>query len=516
MNSGISPPLSPVRSSGPPPQPLQQGVSSGLSAAGGSRQPPPVGNSLPGARPPVPPPRGRHAFELWTEEYAESNGLLTRNDAFVEAAGIAHLLTQICRSKPLSFFAEKVRRASNSVMRGFFLTKQSKPSCDIYGKVKNIATTCPDLVVPSAATQELRIELMHMSLICDGRNGSLELEIKREALLSDTIKALGTPVAVSPTDGFMTAKFEGEDGQDAGGVFRDWATGFSEALLRDPTIEQFVTHDNEFLVVNPDFVTRMAIPDPVYIFMGRFLGWVLRSRTQIPLRFPIAYYAFLTGGTVTMEDIQQEDPAKYKSYNYILEMDENKFGDEVEGVQWTLENREQLIAYAISAIPESIRPALELIKNEFLKIAHIQTLPFALTPADLKAAIEGQDIDLEDLIAHTHVNVPMSLKDAGFSEETLMGRLWTVLRRGGQARISKFLLWTTGSKHAPLGGFKVWPHGFKVEVLDKSDARLSSDLYLPIAHTCERSIHLPTYSSEASLEAKLEYAMNEGSNMGLV
>lgn len=154
-----------------------------------------------------------------------------------------------------------------------------------------------------------------------------------------------------------------------------------------------------------------------------------------------------------------------------------------------------------------LTPSFGLVKEQFSAFAQgfftcINARSLSLfTPSTLKALVEGlPDIDTKGL---EHV----TRYEGGFHEgHPTIRQFWRVVRSWPQPRVRQLLEFVTSSDRLPVGGVERLV--FVVQKNGVGDGRL------PSSSTCFGRLLLPEYSSEDSLRAGLETAVENSKGFG--
>lgn len=277
------------------------------------------------------------------------------------------------------------------------------------------------------------------------------------------------------------------------GVVRDWFSEMSRQVMQ-PETGLFISSPDSpyYAMINP--LSDVSARSNEFRAVGRFLGLAYHQRVELGVQFPIQYYAKLLEVQITLQDIQSDEPALYRSLSYLLTAPESELPDmpmtvDNEVVIPTIHNRENLVHLKVnSLIPDSVSHHFRLLRDAFVEIISLDPREYeGLTPAGLNLRIEGMSfVDVEDLIANLR------------SETRISPLLPPVLRSFSQNELRRFLRFVTGSSQVPAGGFRVAP------ITIYMSASMSQ---LPRAGTCSRSLSLPPFIPEAQLRDRLLFAM---------
>eukprot|EP00933_Yihiella_yeosuensis_P023159 TRINITY_DN18080_c3_g1_i1.p1 TRINITY_DN18080_c3_g1~~TRINITY_DN18080_c3_g1_i1.p1 ORF type:complete len:599 (+),score=103.98 TRINITY_DN18080_c3_g1_i1:92-1798(+) len=312
----------------------------------------------------------------------------------------------------------------------------------------------------------------------------------------------------------FSVEFEGEGGEDAGGLYRaaiDMAVmevQSSSLPLMAPTPN---ARDNcgdyrDCWIFSPSSLGPESLR--MVRFLGCLLGLALRSGSLLPLKWPPHLWRPLVGDSRTLEDVKaidvhayhlisslQEDPSLAAcldwSYPDVLgkpgPLKAGKRGpvrpsEATEFIEALYRSR---VEYDAAALEELCAGISLVVPTELLRL---------WTWQELQHAICGEPyLDLKALRAHT---VYTNCHDS----DTLVRIFWSALESFSEAEKERFLRFVWGRTRLPLG--RHWEQNFQLAAVAADDERL------PTSHTCFFQLDLPRYSSEQILAERLRFAMN--------
>lgn len=359
------------------------------------------------------------------------------------------------------------------------------------------------------------------------------VNVRRDHLLEDTLQVL-QDAAPADLQKQMKVTFRGEQGQDAGGVSREFfrLLGGELFALQSLLFDQAVAEEARVL-----WFDRASPRESVDFWMlGVVLGLaVYNSLPGLDVHFPVCVFRKLRGEVIGLEDLGEVYPTVAGSMRALLawrpagdllspeaasdaftstfaldftvsyeEAGKPRTEDlkpEGKGIQVTPENRAEFVkVYCEWALVDSIAKQFEPFKKGFNRVC-ASPLLHALTGAELARIVMGEsDMELEHLRPRA--------KYEGFSEDSEYIRwFWEVLRGFDAMHRRMFLLFVTGSDRSPVGGL-----GELQLVIQRQP---SETRRLPSAHTCFNTLMLPDYKSQQQLQEALISAIANTEGFGL-
>ena len=160
-------------------------------------------------------------------------------------------------------------------------------------------------------------------------SGYCRIEVTRQDVFEDSYREVMS-LRVRDLRKRLMIKFQGEEGLDYGGVAREWLYLLSHEMLNPYYgLFQYSREDIYTLEVNPNSSIN---PDHIsyFYFVGRIVGMAIFHGHYIDAGFTLPFYKQLLGRKCTVEDMENVDPAFYKSMKWILENDVSSiFEDQV-------------------------------------------------------------------------------------------------------------------------------------------------------------------------------------------
>lgn len=354
------------------------------------------------------------------------------------------------------------------------------------------------------------------------RREDMAIHVRREHVFEDSYRELHRKSAEHWKDKFYVV-FEGEEGQDAGGLLREWYLIISKEIF-NPMYALFRTSPGDRVTYIPNPSSHYNPNHLSYFkFVGRIIAKAIYDNKLLECYFSRSFYKHILGKPVTYSDMESEDYAFYQGLVFLLEHHISELGYEltfsteidVFGVTETRELKENGATIPVTednkleyvrlvcqmkmthAISQQIRSFLEgfheIIPKRLISIFDEQ---------ELELLISGlPTVDVDDLKANTeyHKYQSNSLQIQWF---------WRALRSFDQALRAKFIQFVTGTSKVPLQGFGSLegmngPQKFQIHRDDRCTDRL------PTAHTCFNQLDLPAYETYDKLRQMLLLAIEE-------
>ncbi|XP_029689696.1 E3 ubiquitin-protein ligase HUWE1 isoform X5 [Takifugu rubripes] len=354
------------------------------------------------------------------------------------------------------------------------------------------------------------------------RKEDMAVHVRRDHVFEDSYRELHRK---SPEDmkNRLYIVFEGEEGQDAGGLLREWYMIISREMF-NPMYALFRTSpgDRVTYTINP---SSHCNPNHLsyFKFVGRVVAKAVYDNRLLECYFTRSFYKHILGKSVRYTDMESEDYPFFQGLVYLLENDvstlgyELTFSTEVQefgvcevrdlkpngaNILVTEENKKEYVHLVCQMkMTGAIRKQLAAFLEGFYEIIPKRLISI-FTEQELELLISGlPTIDIDDLKANTeyHKYQSSSIQIQWF---------WRALRSFDQADRAKFLQFVTGTSKVPLQGFSALEgmngiQKFQIHRDDRSTDRL------PSAHTCFNQLDLPAYESYEKLRHMLLLAIQE-------
>eukprot|EP00730_Choanoeca_flexa_P002384 TRINITY_DN1102_c0_g1_i1.p1 TRINITY_DN1102_c0_g1~~TRINITY_DN1102_c0_g1_i1.p1 ORF type:complete len:597 (+),score=168.81 TRINITY_DN1102_c0_g1_i1:188-1792(+) len=353
----------------------------------------------------------------------------------------------------------------------------------------------------------------------------LELVVRPDEIMLDTRVAL----AELPSDEWrkrLMIKFKGQDGQDLGGLVREWmgvmATESVAAAVKAGALIAANEHGRDYVIrpcvtASPEMLAEMK-------FLGQIIGLGLLHGLTGPFALNPVFFKLMQGGALLgLEDLKQQDPTLGASMHNML--DTSGVEDWEMAFETTIHQR-PLAPATVELIENGSRiPITDSNKQEYVQalldfryswgVASLlekllegvtSFVPMSrlssLSPELLQLLVCGKTtIDVMDWKSHTAYT-------EGYTEESSTVQwFWSFVDKADIDMKRRLLAFATGCSTVPTAGF-AGLHGMQGSNLFTL-ARAGDASTFPVAHTCMNRIDMPEYGSEEELHAKLQYAIME-------
>ncbi|XP_056665905.1 E3 ubiquitin-protein ligase HUWE1-like [Monodelphis domestica] len=354
------------------------------------------------------------------------------------------------------------------------------------------------------------------------RKEDMAVHVRRDHVFEDSYRELHRK---SPEEmkNRLYIVFEGEEGQDAGGLLREWYMIISREMF-NPMYALFRTSpgDRVTYTINP---SSHCNPNHLsyFKFVGRIVAKAVYDNRLLECYFTRSFYKHILGKSVRYTDMESEDYHFYQGLVYLLENDVSSLGydltfsTEVQefgvcevrdlkpngaNILVTEENKKEYVHLVCQMrMTGAIRKQLAAFLEGFYEIIPKRLISI-FTEQELELLISGlPTIDIDDLKSNTEYHKYQS-------NSIQIQWFWRALRSFDQADRAKFLQFVTGTSKVPLQGFAALEgmngiQKFQIHRDDRSTDRL------PSAHTCFNQLDLPAYESYEKLRHMLLLAIQE-------
>ena len=354
------------------------------------------------------------------------------------------------------------------------------------------------------------------------RREDLAVHVRRENVFEDSFRELHRRTPEEWKNRFYIV-FEGEEGQDAGGLLREWYVIISREIF-NPMYALFKVSPGDKVTYT---IYEQSQTNPNHLdyfkFVGRVIAKAIYDNKLLECYFSRSFYKHILAKPVKYTDMESEDYAFYKGLEFLTQ---NKVEDLGYDLTFSTEIREFGVTEIRDMIPNGRNiPVTESNKIDYIRLVCQMKMTGAIRK-QLSAFLEGfyniiprrlisifneqelelllsglPTIDIDDLKANTeyHKYQANSLQIVWF---------WRALRSFDQTDKAKFLQFVTGSSKVPLQGFSALEgmngaQKFQIHKDDRSTDRL------PSAHTCFNQLDLPAYETYDKLRTYLLKAIHE-------
>jgi len=354
------------------------------------------------------------------------------------------------------------------------------------------------------------------------RREDLAVHVRRDAVFEESFRELHRRSAEEWKNRFYIV-FEGEEGQDAGGLLREWYVIISReifnpnyALFKSSPGDRVTYTINDFSHINSNHLCYFK-------FVGRVIAKAIYDNKLLECYFTRSFYKHILAKNVKHQDMESEDYEFYKNLSYLIDT-------KVEDMGYDMYFSTEIQEFGVTEVRDLIPNGREVLVTDVNKADYIRLVCqekmtgairkqlaaflegfYDIIPRRLIAIFNEQelelllsglpDINIDDLKANTeyHKYSVTSLQIVWF---------WRALRSFDQTDRAKFLQFVTGSSKVPLQGFGALEgmngaQKFQIHRDDRSTDRL------PAAHTCFNQLDLPAYETYDKLRTYLLKAIQE-------
>ncbi|KAK9831792.1 hypothetical protein WJX74_009408 [Apatococcus lobatus] len=349
----------------------------------------------------------------------------------------------------------------------------------------------------------------------------LDIRVRREAVLEDALAQLVArhddlkkPLRVT----FISAGVD-EEAQDEGGVTKE----FFQILVHDLFNENYGMFVHKPQTRTFWFNMLAEGMESEFELVGIVIGLAIYNGVILDVHFPLVVYKKLLHQQVTIGDLKQADPEIGQSMQQILD-----FEGDVESLALSFDveydNFGMLETHELKAGGSSI-PVTNLNRVEYVDLYvqwHLQQSidhQFGAFSKGFSQVCGGPALslfryeELELLVCGLpHYNFAELEKaaryDGGYdAHHPTIKTFWKLIHQLTLEQKKRFLLFTTGSDRAPVGGLKD---------LSLIIQRAGGETHrLPTSHTCFNALLLPNYSSESEMKSRLLTAVENAQGFGL-
>ncbi|VDL63048.1 unnamed protein product [Hymenolepis diminuta] len=349
------------------------------------------------------------------------------------------------------------------------------------------------------------------------RQDEEHITISRNRIFEDSFSRLHSRNAYDWKKRFVI-QFRNEEGQDAGGLLREWYLLMSREIF-NPMYGLFSVSPSDRVTYTINPASSVNSNHLTYFeFVGRFIAKAIYDNKHLECYFTRSFYKHILGKQVRFQDLESEDYEFYKGLDFLLNhriaelnYERNEYGrsqtvDLIENgrnVVVTDENKKEYVRLLChQKMTESIRPQLDAFLNGFYSIIPKSWINI-FNEQELELLISGlPKIDLEDLRSNTTYN-----KYNLNSPQILW--FWKAMESFEEEDRARFIQFVTGTSRVPLGGFRHLEGMHGPTQFTISRASVSSTSHLPSAHTCFNTLELPAYTSYEQLRDRLLTAIRE-------
>lgn len=204
----------------------------------------------------------------------------------------------------------------------------------------NAVTSVGKLTRAEVEFRKKRFKLLWKARISNVRPGNVNVEIRRQHVVSDSFAAFGrfTPTELQQK---LVVQFADEEGIDSGGLTKDWCLLLSRKAL-STRAGLFTVSPNGFYDIKPSAASR-ALGRKSLRLLGTFVGKAVFDRVLVDMPLSAGVCKFVTRAPVTVDDLADTDPELQKGLEWTLS---NDITDVVDATFSVTVPRAQADAYA--------------------------------------------------------------------------------------------------------------------------------------------------------------------------
>jgi hypothetical protein len=311
--------------------------------------------------------------------YFRDNHLVSESDSLLQTVRDAEGPGEFCTHELI--ILSLLERSASSVNRGRRTFPRAQ-LCRTFGVGVDFDRICPNLFDPDVNSKHMdfKIAVAHHRLLCSpetiSRLSESEEPFSPIQLPDFRISSMEvyTDLIISSDPIRLMEGIELQTYQPHFwyGTQLMWlATNITRSVA-----ESLPGYDNEIIL------TPRIAPE-LYRFLGRFVATCLRQTIPFYMQFPLVYYAKFLDQELELNDLKYEMEHEYNYLSEIMEGESNPDNQEIDGIVWTPENRDDLISAHINRIDDSIAESFASLKQGFNDIITPDVLGGILKATDL-------------------------------------------------------------------------------------------------------------------------------------
>ena len=349
--------------------------------------------------------------------------------------------------------------------------------------------------------------------------GCYTMYIKRNDLLKDSIEKIEKVLLKE-----VKIQFEGEEGLDDGGLFREWFNKCFKSLESDELKLLIVSDSNEFSYnINP-LLKHTKENFTYFYFIGKLIAKALFDNITINICFNKLIYKMILQEEITLDDLLFIDNPLYTSLHNLKELAESGgnladvgiyYSVDIEdinheshsfnlidnGINKQVENINDLINKRIFFIKGLYEPFIKKIRDGLFSLIKKDVIQ-KFTSDELELIINGRPfIDVDDWKNNTEYAEPYN------KEHKIIKWFWEIVYTLDQKQLSNLLMFSTGTSRVPFGGFAALESNrgnlskFKLE---RSEYNFMKKNFIK-AHTCFNRLEVPEFDSKEEMEEAIKF-----------
>ena len=350
--------------------------------------------------------------------------------------------------------------------------------------------------------------------------GCCTMEINRNDLLKDSIEKIEKVNLYKE----LKITFKGEEGLDAGGLFREWFNICFKALESDDLKLFLVSDSNEFSYnINP-MLTHKKENYNYFTFIGKLIGKALLDNITINICFNKLIYKMILQEDITLDDLLFIDNPLYTSLHNLKDLEDSGSNLEDLGIYYSIDLQDSnKLSHSFNLVDNGIDKPVKDIKDFINKrIFFIKGLyePFVkkirdglfsiikkdiiqkFTSDELELIINGRPfIDVEDWERNTIYKEPYN------EEHQIIQWFWEIINELSQKELSNLLMFSTGTSRVPFGGFAALESNrgnvsqFMIEKAEYEEGQRN----FVKAHTCFNRLSVPQFETKEEMKEAIKF-----------
>eukprot|EP00930_Biecheleria_cincta_P039309 TRINITY_DN27031_c0_g1_i1.p1 TRINITY_DN27031_c0_g1~~TRINITY_DN27031_c0_g1_i1.p1 ORF type:complete len:3944 (-),score=741.61 TRINITY_DN27031_c0_g1_i1:404-12178(-) len=330
--------------------------------------------------------------------------------------------------------------------------------------------------------------------------------------------------------------YEGEDGVDQGGLYRDFFDAIVLELM-SPHLPVLVPSANQITnsgeqrdcwVLNPGLQVAAGSPgERMLRFLGRLMGVCLLRGDVLPLHLSQVSWKLMAGESLEVKDLEAMDVNAARTVEMMRDLaafgiDQDSFSASLGDMKFTYEDSAQrqrplLPGGESRAVTfESASEYAQLLLNCRLNESQAQ---IKVLKEGMLEVVDASCIGLwpwqlleQRVVGVAEIDVALLRRKTiyeGFDEsEPIIGHFWSIMEKLDQEDLTKFIRFVWGRSRLPPETSSKWGSGFKLAASGESAASL------PLAHTCFFQMDLPRYPNAQVMKDKILLAIRNCLSMG--
>uniref|UniRef100_A0A7S3PFX2 HECT-type E3 ubiquitin transferase n=1 Tax=Aplanochytrium stocchinoi TaxID=215587 RepID=A0A7S3PFX2_9STRA len=357
-------------------------------------------------------------------------------------------------------------------------------------------------------------------------DGHVHIKVRREHLLDDSFGVFNK-LNSKDLHKYFKFEFQGEEGQDAGGVAREWFELIAEKCFNvNIGLFEYSGVDNICYQINPSSYLAQDRDDEYFRFFGRIIGKALFESQTIKAHLTQPYYKHILGWPISIEDIEHVNPEYFGNMRRLQEIDdiESLYLDftttiEVFGEKQIvpLKPNGEEIDVTKRNLQEYIQLSMKHIMIDRIRYQLSQTLNgiYEVIPEIWLSIFDYRELELLmcglpmiDVVSWKENTIYLGNYEKKGEKHKVVRWFWEVIEAASPIQRARFLQFCTGSSRVPIqgfGGLQGYDGNvrlFSIQSIDKKDS------VFPRAHTCFNRVDLPEYSSRQELVQFMGQTLN--------